>query len=119
LGQANTFVAAGAGTIAQSAVATLVTFGFFAASYREQPFNTTRLNSIKVFSEFQVQMQRPWLHCHGKTSFSICAACDTDLPNCQVFGILLVSLLLQANKAIRRRLWGHSHLLPFQFSRRR
>ena len=45
-------------------------------------------------------MQRPWLHCRGRTSFPICAACDTDLPNCQVFGILLVSLLLQANKAM-------------------
>ena len=38
----------GRGSIAQSVVATLIAFYFFAISYREQPFISMRLNNIKV-----------------------------------------------------------------------
>ena len=42
------------GSIAQVFVATLISFLFFAATVREQPFGQQRLNIIKTFSEFQV-----------------------------------------------------------------
>ena len=45
---------AGRGSILQAVVATLVSFAFFAVSFREMPFDTARLNLIKIISEFQM-----------------------------------------------------------------
>ena len=45
---------AGRGSILQAVVATLISFAFFAVSFREMPFDTTRLNLIKIISEFQM-----------------------------------------------------------------
>ena len=45
---------AGRGSVFQTVVATLISFTFFALSFREMPYNTRRLNGIKVFSEFQL-----------------------------------------------------------------
>ena len=42
------------GSIAQTMLATLISFFFFAAAVRAQPFENPRLNAIKVFSEFQL-----------------------------------------------------------------
>eukprot|EP01051_Picozoa_sp_SAG22_P013703 SAG22_NODE_1565_length_4111_cov_2.333749_2_plen_114_part_00 len=44
----------GRGTVAQSASAMLISFYFFAISFRAQPFSKPTLNRIKSFSEFQV-----------------------------------------------------------------
>ena len=44
----------GRGTIAQSFVATLLSFMFFAVSVHMQPYKERRMNFIKVFSEFQI-----------------------------------------------------------------
>ena len=59
---------AGRGSVFQTVVATLISFMFFAVAYRERPFSSSRLNVIKVCSEFQL------------------------------FGILLVCVVLQASK---------------------
>ena len=45
---------AGRGTVFQTVVATLISFMFFAFSFREMPYNTRRLNAVKTFSEFQL-----------------------------------------------------------------
>ena len=45
---------AGRGSILQAVVATLISFAFFAVSFREMPFDTARLNLIKIISEFQM-----------------------------------------------------------------
>ena len=45
---------AGRGSILQAVVATLISFAFFAVSFRELPFDTPRLNLIKIISEFQM-----------------------------------------------------------------
>jgi hypothetical protein len=42
------------GSIAQTVLATLISFFFFAFTVRAQPYNSTRLNMLKVFSEFQM-----------------------------------------------------------------
>jgi len=42
------------GSIAQTVLATLISFMFFAISFHAQPFNTARLNAIKICSEFQI-----------------------------------------------------------------
>ena len=44
----------GRGSIAQSALATMISFAFCAISFREQPFNKPTLNHVKMFSEFQI-----------------------------------------------------------------
>jgi hypothetical protein len=44
----------GRGSIAQSALATMISFGFCAISFREQPFKKPTLNHVKIFSEFQI-----------------------------------------------------------------
>ena len=44
----------GRGSIAQAAVATVIAFLFFAVSVREQPYKTSTMNWIKLFSEFQI-----------------------------------------------------------------
>ena len=44
----------GRGSIAQSALATLISFSFCALSFREQPFNKPRLNHVKIFTEVQI-----------------------------------------------------------------
>ena len=45
---------AGRGTVAQSASAMLISFYFFAISFKQQPFEKPTLNRIKAFSEFQI-----------------------------------------------------------------
>jgi len=42
------------GSISQTVLATLISFMFFALSFHAQPFNTARLNAIKICSEFQI-----------------------------------------------------------------
>jgi hypothetical protein len=42
------------GSIAQTVLATLISFMFFALSFHVQPFNTARMNAIKICSEFQI-----------------------------------------------------------------
>jgi hypothetical protein len=42
------------GSIAQTVLATMLSFAFFAIAYREQPFEATRLNVIKVCGEVQI-----------------------------------------------------------------
>merc|ERR1711865_1323040 len=59
----------GRGSVAQAAVATLVSFFFFTIVFREMPFISPGLNKIKAFSEFQL------------------------------FAVLLVCTLMQANLA--------------------
>ena len=59
---------AGRGTVFQTVVATLISFMFFAVAYHERPFESSRLNFVKICSEFQL------------------------------FGILLVCVVLQASK---------------------
>ena len=44
----------GRGTVAQSVTCMLISFYFFAISYRALPFNKPALNRIKTFSEFQI-----------------------------------------------------------------
>eukprot|EP01046_Picozoa_sp_COSAG06_P031452 COSAG06_NODE_3065_length_5901_cov_5.700965_2_plen_1264_part_00 len=58
----------GRGTIAQSFAAVFISFFFFGLSVYAQPFRTDRMNRLKMFSEFQI------------------------------FGILLVCIVLQTNK---------------------
>ena len=58
----------GAGSIAQSVVATLISFFFFAWTFKQMPFEAQHLNMIKIFTEFQI------------------------------FGILLVCIVLQTNE---------------------
>ena len=43
----------GAGSIAQSVAATLISF-FFAWTFQERPFEAQHLNMIKIFTEFQI-----------------------------------------------------------------
>eukprot|EP01050_Picozoa_sp_SAG11_P011902 SAG11_NODE_1293_length_5284_cov_2.541562_2_plen_239_part_00 len=57
------------GTVAQSVLATVIAFYFFSIAYKEQPFRSSGLNKVKVFSE------------------------------CQLCCILLVCTTLQANRA--------------------
>lgn len=57
------------GTIAQTLAATIISFIFFAISFREQPFKKPVLNYVKIASEFHV------------------------------FGILLICVVLQTNKS--------------------
>jgi hypothetical protein len=45
---------AGRGTVFQTVVATLISFMFFALAFREQPFESKRLNLVKICSEFQL-----------------------------------------------------------------
>ena len=45
---------AGRGTVAQSASAMLISFYFFAISFKYEPFEKPTLNRIKAFSEFQI-----------------------------------------------------------------
>ena len=59
---------AGRGTVFQTVVATLISFMFCLLAYRERPFESSRLNFVKICSEFQL------------------------------FGILLVCVVLQASK---------------------
>jgi hypothetical protein len=42
------------GSTAQTVLATVVAFAFFALTVRHQPFNVARLNQIKMFTEFQI-----------------------------------------------------------------
>jgi hypothetical protein len=56
------------GSIAQTVLATLASFVFFALSFHAQPFNTARMNALKICSEFQI------------------------------FGILLTCVVLQSNR---------------------
>ena len=58
----------GAGSIAQSVAATLISFFFFACTIKQMPFEAHHLNMIKIFTEFQI------------------------------FGILLVCIVLQTNE---------------------
>eukprot|EP01051_Picozoa_sp_SAG22_P006041 SAG22_NODE_381_length_11354_cov_6.529631_2_plen_383_part_00 len=44
----------GRGTVAQAVIGTLVSFYFFAISYKERPFIEPGLNLVKVFSELQL-----------------------------------------------------------------
>ena len=44
----------GAGSIAQSVAATLISFFFFALTGKHMPFEATHLNMIKIFTEFQI-----------------------------------------------------------------
>ena len=44
----------GRGTVAQSACAMVISFYFFAISFKQQPFEKPTLNRIKAFSEFQI-----------------------------------------------------------------
>ena len=41
-------------TVAQAVLATLVAFLFFALTFREMPYKARKLNTIKLFSEFQI-----------------------------------------------------------------
>eukprot|EP01045_Picozoa_sp_COSAG04_P001002 COSAG04_NODE_30_length_35898_cov_42.288053_1_plen_61_part_00 len=42
------------GSVLQTVVATAFSFIFFALAFRELPYNTSRLNTIKVLSELQL-----------------------------------------------------------------
>ena len=44
----------GRGTVLQTVLATVVAFMFFGISFREMPYGTSRLNTLKVLSEFQL-----------------------------------------------------------------
>ena len=44
----------GRGTVLQIVVATVISFVFFALAFREMPYNSARLNAIKVLSELQL-----------------------------------------------------------------
>ena len=44
----------GRGAVAQTVIGTLISFYFFALSYRECPFKKNALNQVKIFSEFQL-----------------------------------------------------------------
>ena len=44
----------GRGTVLQMVVATVISFVFFALAFREMPYNSARLNTIKVLSELQM-----------------------------------------------------------------
>jgi hypothetical protein len=59
----------GRGTVAQVSVATLTSFVYFAFNFREAPFEESRMNFVKVTSEFQI------------------------------FGILLICIILQTKEA--------------------
>lgn len=45
------------GSIAQTVLAALISFGFFAATLKAQPFKSERLNLVKLVSEFQLYVQ--------------------------------------------------------------
>ena len=49
----------GRGTVLHTVAATLISFIFFALTFREMPYNTRSLNAVKLFSEFIVQFARP------------------------------------------------------------
>ena len=42
------------GSVLQIVVATVISFLFFAIAFREMPYHTSRLNAVKVLSEFQL-----------------------------------------------------------------
>ena len=42
------------GSVLQTVVATVISFAFFALAFREMPYNSARLNAIKVLSELQL-----------------------------------------------------------------
>ena len=44
----------GRGTVLQIVVATVISFVFFALAFREMPYNSARLNTVKVLSELQL-----------------------------------------------------------------
>jgi hypothetical protein len=44
----------GRGTIVQVFLATLISFFFFASALKEMPFQSSRMNKIKIFSEAQL-----------------------------------------------------------------
>ena len=44
----------GRGTVLQIVVTTVISFVFFALAFREMPYNSARLNAIKVLSELQL-----------------------------------------------------------------
>jgi hypothetical protein len=44
----------GRGTVGQAVLGTVIAFGYFAAAFRERPYNSTKLNRIKIFTEIQL-----------------------------------------------------------------
>lgn len=44
----------GRGSVAQTVMCTLISFAFFALSFKAQPFHSRTLNFIKLWSEFQI-----------------------------------------------------------------
>ena len=44
----------GRGSIAQSFAATMVSFMFFSLTFKERPYESDRLNFMKIFTEFQI-----------------------------------------------------------------
>jgi len=80
----------GRGSVAQSAVATLISFAFCALSFREQPFDKPRLNHVKIFSEFQI--------------FGILLVClivqvhdqgfDSEIVTIEAYGVMQTTLVI-------------------------